>query len=333
MYYLKCFIFKLNSLANVSREPKSFHSTATNLVLNSSSVTLDHHLGSYLAGLIEGDGSIIVPKTHRSEKGKLLYPKIKITFVQKDLPLAKKLQSVLGKGTINHSSLKTYLDLCFYNMESLKLLISLINGKFRTPKIEALNRLILWFNKREDCKEKFCLLPLDNSALSSNSWLCGFIESDGSFYIGFSVTPQNNVTSVKSYMRLSQRMYYHKNLEGNKSDNCYLPVMEEIREFLDISKIRNIKRIKGDYKIEKGYEIRTDRKESRIILINYLTKFPLYSSKYLDYLDWVQIIELQNRFRYKAKPIDYNNTIIDIKGNMNSLRKKFNWKHLDFFFI
>ena len=62
MYYLKCFIFKLNSLANVSREPKSFHSTATNLVLNSSSVTLDHHLGSYLAGLIEGDGSIKVPE-------------------------------------------------------------------------------------------------------------------------------------------------------------------------------------------------------------------------------------------------------------------------------
>lgn len=31
-------------------------------------------LGYYLADLIEGDGSIIVPKTHRNEKGKLLYP-------------------------------------------------------------------------------------------------------------------------------------------------------------------------------------------------------------------------------------------------------------------
>jgi len=47
----------------------------------------DQLLGHYLAGLIEGDGSIIVPKTVRNEKGKLLYPVVKITFVEKDAPL------------------------------------------------------------------------------------------------------------------------------------------------------------------------------------------------------------------------------------------------------
>ena len=36
----------------------------------------DNYLGSYLAGLIEGDGSIIVPKTIRNQKGKMLYPSI-----------------------------------------------------------------------------------------------------------------------------------------------------------------------------------------------------------------------------------------------------------------
>src|SRR5690554_1965215 len=41
----------------------------------------DQLLGHYLAGLIEGDGSIIVPKTVRNQKGKLLYPVVKITIL------------------------------------------------------------------------------------------------------------------------------------------------------------------------------------------------------------------------------------------------------------
>lgn len=59
-------------------------------------------LGGYLAGLIEGDGSIIVPKTIRNQKGKLLYPVVKITFVEKDRPLALKIKEVIGGGTIVH---------------------------------------------------------------------------------------------------------------------------------------------------------------------------------------------------------------------------------------
>lgn len=43
--------------------------------------------GSYLAGLIEGDGTIVVPKQERFLKGKLNYPSIQIVFQIKDFPL------------------------------------------------------------------------------------------------------------------------------------------------------------------------------------------------------------------------------------------------------
>lgn len=44
---------------------RSYHSLSNN--------EPDRLLGHYLAGLIEGDGSIIVPKTIRNQKGKLLF--------------------------------------------------------------------------------------------------------------------------------------------------------------------------------------------------------------------------------------------------------------------
>lgn len=53
-------------------------------------------LGYYLAGLIESDGSIIVPSYHSSA----YTPKISIVFNSKDKPLALQLIKTLGYGSI-----------------------------------------------------------------------------------------------------------------------------------------------------------------------------------------------------------------------------------------
>ena len=55
---------------------------------------------SYLTGLIEGDGTIVVPKTERSTKGVLNYASVEIVFHLKDLPLALIIQKALGDGSI-----------------------------------------------------------------------------------------------------------------------------------------------------------------------------------------------------------------------------------------
>ncbi len=58
-------------------------------------------LSFYLAGLIEADGTIIVPKSERSEKARLNYPSIQILFDSRDMPLALIIQATLGHGSLS----------------------------------------------------------------------------------------------------------------------------------------------------------------------------------------------------------------------------------------
>jgi hypothetical protein len=97
---------------------------------------------SYLAGLIEGDGSIIVPQTERSVKGKINYPSIQIVYHLKDFPLALMIQKELKNGSLSRKKGVNAYILTINNYNGLILLISLINGNMRTPKIYSLYNLI-----------------------------------------------------------------------------------------------------------------------------------------------------------------------------------------------
>jgi hypothetical protein len=100
------------------------------------------NLGYYLAGLIEGDGSIYVPKTERSAKGKINYPAIQIAFHLKDLPLALLIQKTIGHGSLNRVKNANCYILTINNYTGIILIINLINGKLRSPKLFDFNNLI-----------------------------------------------------------------------------------------------------------------------------------------------------------------------------------------------
>ena len=89
------------------------------------------YLAYYIAGLIEGDGSIKIPDSVRSGKNKLLYPSVTIVFVDKDLPLATALATYL-KGTVNKAK-GNYYVLSINSLSALYNLAAAVNGKFRTP--------------------------------------------------------------------------------------------------------------------------------------------------------------------------------------------------------
>jgi hypothetical protein len=119
---------------------------------------------AYLAGLIEGDGTIVVPKTLRSLKGKLNYPAIQIVFHLKDLPLALLIQKELGFGSLSRKKGTNAYILTINNYKGLILTINLINGNMRTPKINSLYNLIDFYQDKINIEKK----PINKSSLMSS---------------------------------------------------------------------------------------------------------------------------------------------------------------------
>jgi hypothetical protein len=103
---------------------------------------------SYLAGLIEGDGTIIVSKTERSKKGRLNYPSIQIAFDSRDFSLAMIIQSKLGCGSLIKTKGVNAYRLTINNYDGLILMVNILNGYMRTPKIEMFFLLIKFLNNR-----------------------------------------------------------------------------------------------------------------------------------------------------------------------------------------
>jgi hypothetical protein len=102
----------------------------------------DSQFGYYLAGLIEADGSIIVPNEESKNT-----PVISISFNIEDKPLAICIKNQLGFGSLENIEKNNAVKLIIRGKYNILILISLINGKFRTPKIEKLHKLINYVNK------------------------------------------------------------------------------------------------------------------------------------------------------------------------------------------
>lgn len=100
-----------------------------------SSVSNNYHnhnknLGSYLAGLFEGDGHIWIPK----QKGSKTHnPRFCITFGLKNEALAKKFFYIIGSGFIRYKPKDNACVLVVSPVIGLKKIVNLINGELKTP--------------------------------------------------------------------------------------------------------------------------------------------------------------------------------------------------------
>ena len=156
----------------------------------------------------------------------------------------------------------------------LKKIFFLINGELRTPKIHQLYKLMDWLNKNHNTN--LFKLPLKEGSLNDSSWLSGFIDSDGSFSVQHTKLENNaKKRKISCRLRIEQRML------DPITGNSYVSVLTDITKFLNCNLLTKTQKSTGN----KYYTLTASNKISLDIIIKYLDVYPLFSSKYLDYMD------------------------------------------------
>lgn len=275
------------------------------------------NLGPYLTGLFEGDGHIWIPKTTHSPSGKKYNPHFVITFDDKQYPFILILKSLIG-GTIRYKKDYHAYTLSITSITGLINIISLLNGLLRTPKLNKFNQLIDWINNNTSAyATNFIKHKPDISDINCNAWFSGFSEADCSFDIRVSLIETGAIKNrIAARYRLEQRMIDPETNESYKS------VLNLIGLGFGVSLGTTVHNKNINY-----YIISISSSKSRLLLVDYFNKYPLFSSKRLNYNDW---LACHNLIISGDHLTDLGrNKALQLKEGMNSKRIYYNWDHLD----
>lgn len=283
-------------------------------------------IGSYLAGLIEADGSFAVH--NKDSDAKKYRPKIIVVFSLADEPLAKKLANITTAGTVYLKKNAGCVLWQIQNIEDVIKIINIINGYMRTPKIEALHRAINWFNEfynyNIDC------LGLDLSPVDSNAWLAGFTDGDGNFSITLTNRKKKgNITSkrVQTFFRIELRQTYHRDVSVEQGGASYFVILNKIATNFGVNLLSRTREKKD--KVFYAFMVISHSAASHEKVISYFERFPLYSSKYLAYKDWSYVVEQIKLRAGKVLTEKEISEVEKIKSQFNNKRKSFDFSHLE----
>jgi LAGLIDADG endonuclease len=293
-------------LAGVGKNLSTKNSSTSSLLLNPC------NLGSYLAGLFEGDGHIWIQK----QVGKKTHnPRFCITFSLKNEALAKKLLGIIGSGFLRYKPKDNACVIVVSPVVGLKRIVNLLNGELKTPKINQLHNLIDWLNKNHSVR--FNKLPLNKDNLENSSWLSGFVDADGSFSV------QHTKTETGAAKRkISCRLRIEQRILDPSTHEDYFYILNQICLFFNCKLLTRTQKSTGN----TYYTLTASSKASLNIIINYFNKYPLFSSKFLDYQDWELVAKLfVNNQHLTSEGI---NTVEMVRSRMNTKRVDFNWDHL-----
>lgn len=242
-----------------------------------------NNLGYYLAGLLEGDGSISIPSLGNTTMNRILNPRIVFTTHIDNLGLYAFIQSELG----NIGRFQTTGNVLRYiigDKNGILVFIHLIHGKLRSPKNKRFNDLIQNFNVKYSLN--ISESHLDFSAFDNNSWLTGFAESDGHFGIKYLESKpksedmkRSRSENISLKFRLDQRAY------DKPTSSSMLPFMEKLASFLNC----NVKMYNSNKTRTEILSLSVSAINNLKPLIDYFYKYPLIGEKYDKYSKWSRV--------------------------------------------
>lgn len=189
----------------------------------------------------------------------------------------------------------------------------------RTPKHETLIRYGIYLtNYITGSSYKITILPLDNSSIYSNSWAAGFIDADGNFTISINKRKRGK-THIVTRFAIEQHTIYHRHSDISEKSS-YFPIIINLSENFNGSVYSRSRILNNNSYV--SFTIITFNNQSNAIVIDYLEKYPLWSSKYLDYLSWKKIVQTQ------ASSINVADIAIVIRKDYDKTRTTYNWDHL-----
>lgn len=128
---------------------------------------------------------------------------------------------------------------------------------------------------------------------------------------------------VQKKRKISCRLRIEQIMFDPISNESYFKVLTNISNFLNCSLLIRKQKSTGNV----YYILTASNKLSLDLIVNYLEKYPLFSSKYLDYKDWKKIVLLILEGKHYTEQ-GINETEF-VRNGMNRKRTYFNWDHLN----
>ena len=272
------------------------------------------------AGMLEGDGHLYTPTSLRSPTGKLRYPAIKLHLPAHDLPLLQAIHNIWGGG-ITSNTQRTMYTWQVQSMNQVHVVLVFINGYMRGPKVHHV--MSSWFRTNTSLPV-IEVLPPSTTPILSDGWLAGMIDTDGSFQLIFRTSSVNGFAiDVRLIMFLTQSRNWQvpNAIFGNSWANVMASVVSAL-----CGTVGDRLRMRSNGSVEDVVGVLVKNIESREILMEYLTQYPLLTSKRLDSLDWMEAHHLVINHNHKTP--EGTTRLQDIKAGINRGRTQFDWSHL-----